>query len=80
MPRLKILNLYHKENDCASIHCLRHHLPNLKISGAIKDVSNVFDYPNDSNDFNDSSDFSDSSNSNEFSDSNESSDSNDSND
>ena len=34
MPRLKILNLHHKTNDCVEIQRLRHHLPHMKISGA----------------------------------------------
>ena len=80
MPRLKILKLYDKEDDCVAIHCLRHHLPHMKISGAIKYVSNVFNDPNVSNVsnvFNDPNDSNDSSDSSGSSDSSDSSDSND---
>ena len=54
MPRLKILNLYHKTNNCVEIHRLRHHLPHMKISGApLVYLPPQLDY----NDKNDSSDW-----------------------
>lgn len=33
MPRLKILNLNHKKDDCEEIQNLRQHLPHIKIQG-----------------------------------------------